>query len=330
MAPPGRHPTLTEAPPVPVDDLAPAPPPGPGPLADLRRRAPYLAYRLGAALARSLPTPVVERAAAPAGVAMASIMGGRRAMLARHLRRVHGPALDGRGLEREVRRSFASYARYWAESFRLPGTPAPALAAATTSEGLEHLDAGLAAGHGVVLALPHLGGWDFGGAWLASLGYRMVAVVEPVQPPQLFEWFVGLRQSIGMEVLGLGPGAGPTTLRRLKENAVVALVCDRDIGGTGVEVEFFGERTTLPAGPATLALRAGAALLPSAVYYTERGGHHASIGAPLDVTRRGRLRDDVARLTQELASHLETLIRRAPDQWHLLQPNWPSDPGYRP
>ena len=321
LAPAGRHPTLTDA----VAEPAAVAEPRRDAVARLRRRAPYYAYRAGAALARSLPEAAVERLTGPGGAVMASIMGGRRRMLARHLRRLHGPGLDGPELDREVRRSFASYARYWAESFRLPGTPAEALAAATTSEGLGNLDAGLAAGRGVILALPHLGGWDFGGAWLASLGYRMVAVVEPVQPPELFEWFTDLRRSVGLEVLPLGPAAGSTVLRRVKQNAVVALVCDRDIGGSGVDVEFFGERTTLPGGPATLALRTGAALLPSAVFYTAGGGHHAVIGTPLDVTRHGRLRDDVARLTQEIASHLESLIRRAPDQWHLLQPNWPSD-----
>jgi KDO2-lipid IV(A) lauroyltransferase len=47
--------------------------------------------------------------------------------------------------------------------------------------------------------------------------------------------------------------------------------------------------------------------------------------APIQVERRGRLRDDVARITQVLANELESLIRKAPEQWHLLQPNWPSD-----
>ncbi|MET0323866.1 MAG: lipid A biosynthesis acyltransferase, partial [Ilumatobacteraceae bacterium] len=93
---------------------------------------------------------------------------------------------------------------------------------------------------------------------------------------------------------------------------------------------FFGERTTLPAGPATLGLRAGAPILPVAVYFTRRvNGHHAIVRPPLDTERRGKLREDVARLTQDLAHELEYLIRRAPEQWHLFQPNWPSDPGYR-
>lgn len=276
-------------------------------------------------MARALPGPVTDRVAGPAGVVLARAMGDRRAMLERHLRRVHGPDLAGARLNREVRGAFASYARYWAESFRLPGSTPALLAAATTHEGLDNVEHAVAAGRGVILALPHLGGWDFGGAWLASLGYRMVAVVEPVEPPELFEWFAGLRRSLGMEVLALGPGAGATTLRRLKQGAVLALLCDRDIGGTGVEVEFFGERTTLPGGPATLALRTGAALVPSAVYFSGRRGHHAVMGTPVEAARQGRLRDDVARVTQELACRLEALIRRAPDQWHLLQPNWPSD-----
>ena len=286
-------------------------------------RATYLAYRSGSAVARALPEAVALRAAEAAGGLLALAMPRRQAMLARHLGRVHGPGT--RGADADVRRALASYARYWAESFRLPGTTPERLADAMTSDGLENVEKGIAAGKGVILALPHLGGWDFGGAWLASLGYRVVAVVEAVEPPELFRWFASLRRSLGLEVVPLDRGAGPTTLRRLKENVVLALVCDRDIGGTGVEVEFFGERTTLPGGPATLALRSGAALLPSAVYFRGNGGHHAVMETPVDTTRTGSLRDDVARVTQELARRVETLIRRAPDQWHLLQPNWPSD-----
>src|SRR5690606_16758367 len=109
---------------------------------------------------------------------------------------------------------------------------------------------------------------------------------------------------------------------------VVCLLSDRDISGTGVEVEFFGERTTLPAGPATLAFRTGAPLIPCAVYFTDEG-RHCVLEPPMAVERRGKLRDDVARLTQELAHRLEDLIRRAPEQWHLMEPNWPSDAALR-
>ena len=105
---------------------------------------------------------------------------------------------------------------------------------------------------------------------------------------------------------------------------MVCLLCDRFLEGASVEVEFFGERTSLPAGPATLALRTGAPLLPTAVYF--RGdSHHAIVRPPIPAEREGKLRDDVQRVTQALAHELERLIRLAPEQWHLLQPNWPSD-----
>ena len=154
-------------------------------------------------------------------------------------------------------------------------------------------------------------------------------VVEPIEPPELFEWFAELRRNFGMTVIPLGPEAGPAVLKSLRNNEVLCLLSDRDITGGGIEVEFFGERTTLPAGPATLALRTGAALLPTAAFFTDRGvGHHGVIGAPMNCERRGKLRQDVQRITQDLAYELEKLISRAPEQWHLLQPNWPSDPGY--
>lgn len=284
-----------------------------------------MGYRAASVVARALPARATGPVADGAGHLMASLMRGRRAMVERHLRRVHGPGLVGARLQREVRRTFASYARYWAEAFRLPGTTPAQLEAGMSWEGLEHVERGVAAGHGVILALPHLGGWDFGGAWMASRGYRMVAVMEPLAPARLFDWFAELRLGMGMEIVPLGPGAGATSLRRLKEGAVLALVCDRDLGGTGVEVEFFGERTTLPGGPATIALRTGAVLVPSAVFVRPDGSHHAVMGAPIDTTRHGRLRDDVVRVTQELAHRMEGSIRQAPEQWHLLQPNWPSD-----
>ena len=175
------------------------------------------------------------------------------------------------------------------------------------------------------MALPHLGVWDFGGAGFATAGYPATVVVETLEPPELFEWFVDFRRSLGLTVVPHGPEAGTAVLGALRRNELVGLVCDRDLERNGVEVEFFGERTTLPAGPATLALRTGAVVLPTAVYF-EGSGHRGIVRPPIPTERSGDgLRADVARITQRLASELEALIRRAPEQWHLLQPNWPSD-----
>jgi KDO2-lipid IV(A) lauroyltransferase len=249
----------------------------------------------------------------------------RRAQVERNLRRID-PAISDARLRHLVDETFVSYARYYEESFRLPGTSPEALDAGFIPDGWDRLDAALAAGNGAIMAMPHLGGWEWSGFWLTQVQHRPVtAVVERLDPPALFEWFVELRRSFGFEIVALGPEAGVATARALKANHTLALLCDRDLPGTGPEVEFFGERTTLPGGPATLALRTGAALLPTAIYFDGPDTRRSVVLPALDTTRHGKLREDVQRVTQDLAHALEDLIRRAPEQWHLLQPNWPSD-----
>jgi phosphatidylinositol dimannoside acyltransferase len=289
-----------------------------------------LAYSAGARATQILPAGVVQFIAGTAGTAASHVpsMAVARAMVARHQRRVAGPELAGHELDRRVDQVFASYARYWAEALRLPGVGFAEIDAGMSWEGVVHIEEAIAAGRGCILALPHLGGWEWAGVWVIQLGFPMTVVVEALEPPELFEWFVNFRRRLGMEVVTVGAGAGSAVLRALKANHVVCLLCDRNIGGSsGVEVEFFGERTLLPGGPATLAIRTGASLLPTAVYFGSDGpsAHHAVVRPPLPATRQGSLRQDVSRLTQVLAADLEVLIRREPTQWHLLQPNWPSD-----
>ncbi len=248
-----------------------------------------------------------------------------RRQVMRNLQRARGRSYRGLRLWGATYRTFDSYACYWAESFRLPVTSPATLDAGIRVDGFDHILAGLEAGNGVILALPHMGGWEWAGFWLAEVrGAPVSVVVERLEPADLFEWFRHLRQALGMNVIPLGAGVGTEVVRALRDNHVLCLLCDRDLDGGGVEVEFLGERTTLPAGPATLGLRTGAPILPTAVFFEGRF-HRGIVRPPVEADRRGRLRDDVARITQDLARELETLIREAPDQWHLLQPNWPSD-----
>lgn len=289
----------------------------------IRTRAAYLAYRTGAELARIVPEPMAQPAARALGQTLSVAMPSRRRQVERNLRRATAGRLDGLALRKAVAETFGSYGRYWLELFRLPDEAKGRLEIDIV--GFEHVTDGLALGHGVVLALPHVGGWDFAGAWLAAQGIPLTVVAEPVEPPELFEWFAGVRKALGMSVVQLGPEAGRAVLQALRRNEVVCLLCDRDLVGDGIGVDFFDERTTMPAGPATLALRTDAPLLPAAVYFEPHGGHHAVVMPPVPAQREGRLRDDVARVTQQLAHRFEELIRAAPEQWHLLQPNWPSD-----
>ena len=284
-------------------------------------------YRAAAGLARVLPEQVGESIARGIAQAAAAVLPGRRRLVERNLRRATDGRLRGWALRRAVYEAFDSYGRYWFELFRLRDDVlrSDKLEERNRIDGFDRIEAAGKAGRGAIAALPHVGGWEYAGAWLAARGYPPTVVVEPVEPPELFEWFADVRRALGMDVVPLGPAAGSAVLKALEANRVVCLVCDRDLVGDGIEVEFFGERTTLPAGPAVLALRSGAPLFPAAVYFEPRGRHHGVIEAPIDTSRQGRLRDDVTRVTQALARRFEVLISAAPEQWHLMQPNWPSD-----
>ncbi len=282
---------------------------------------------MGSRVARALPERAAARLPEILAPALSRIMTTKAEMISRHISRAEGGPLGIVELRRDVDRAFESYARYYVESFRLPGVPVAALDTGIEVTGYEHIETGRAAGKGVILALPHLGGWEWAGFWLARYKEQPVSVVvESLEPPELFDWFAELRESMGMKVIPLDSRAAAEVARALARNEIVCLLCDRDIGGSGVEVEFMGEPTTLPAGPVMFGLRSGCPVLPTAVYFRPDGTHLGVVRPPLDLERQGRLREDLARGTQQLADELAGLIRRAPDQWHLFQPNWPSDP----
>ena len=252
-------------------------------------------------------------------------MRSQREIVGRNLTRVD-PTLSGRRLRRAVRKAYESYARYYLETFRLPSLNKKQIDAGISVVGFEHIQNGLKLGKGVILALPHLGGWEWSGRWLIHKGHELHAVVEKLESEEMFKMFLELRKSYGVSVIPLDEHSGVAVQEALAKNQVVALLCDRDLQGNGVEVDFFGERTTVPGGPAFFALRTGAALLPLGTYFARGFDQHETIVRPaINVQRTGSLRDDMGRISQVLIQEIEYLIRRAPDQWHLFQPNWPSD-----
>jgi lauroyl/myristoyl acyltransferase len=282
-------------------------------------------YRAGMALGRNLPRPLADALGQVAARASVWLSPDRRVVVERNLERVHGRKLSPLELRREVGRTFAAYARYYADTARLPTLTTSELDAGFSYEGLDHIEDARATGIGPILALPHLGSWEWAGMWIARVPrIPITVVVEPLEHVELREWMVNYREELGMNIVELGAGSAPAIMRALRNRHVVCLICDRDITGDGVEVEFFGEVTTLPAGPAMLAIRTGAPVLPTAVY--NRGAiNHAVALPPLEITREGNLRADVVRITQQIAHALEDLISEAPEQWHVMQPNWPSD-----
>ena len=293
----------------------------------------YLMYRGMAAGMGHMPLPLADGIARGVARVMARRGGPALDMNERHMRRVLASECvawvepDPTLIRRWSMRTFDSYARYWCDGARLPyESEAGVRARWQLLSGHEHLRAAHDRGRGIVMALPHVGSWEWGGYWLGLERMPMTAVVERLEPEQLFEWFVGQRAAMRLTAVPLGDGSSSALLRALKANEIAGLVSDRDLVGNGVEVEFFGEKTTLPAGAATLALRTGAPLLPVVVYSGPGNWHTGVVHPPLDTSRQGRMREDIVRVTQDLATTFEHDIRARPEQWHLYQPNWPSDP----
>ena len=296
------------------------------PIAQTRRlSADVVLYRSGAALARRLPQSVGAALTRAISRSAYRLLPERRFITERRLQRVCGPELEGEALAQAVRASFESYARYWFDVARIGDSDDAEIAGGFSHQGFHHIQEAIDSGTAPILTLPHLGGWEWAGTWMARIpGYPVISVVEPLKPARLFEWMVEERRRMGIDIVPLGPDAVSVLIRSLRARQVVCLLADRQVGPGGVEVEFFGERTLLPGGPAALALRTGAAILPTAVYQ-DGPNHRGVVLPPLPAERQGRLRADVTRITQDLAWSLEELIRAAPEQWHLMQTNWPSD-----
>jgi len=244
-------------------------------------------------------------------------------MAQRHMRRVLGDEADIGAAAKAV---MVSYGRYWAEAFWARPNRIPEMRRDTKVEGLDLAIAARDAGTGMIFALPHLGNWEAAAPVVVLEGIPVVAVAERLSNQRITDWFTEMRAAFGIDII-LATG-GIEVMRKLetalRDNKSLALLSDRDLKGRGVEVEFFGERTTLPPGPATLAVSTGAPLLPVASYF-ENGGHRVVITPAIPIPEAGTRSEKVQAMTQELAHRLEELISKAPRQWHLVVPNWPSD-----
>ncbi len=284
----------------------------------------YLALRTGAGLIGLLPASAARSLGRLGGRIWHASAPGRREMTQRHMRRVLGNGADEVGAARAVMRS---YGRYYAEALWAKGSRVEELVAQTTVDGLEQIIGAREGGKGMIYGLPHLGNWEVAAPVSGNEKVPVVAVAENLPNRRITDWFTKMRADFGIEIV-LATG-GTEVMRKLEAalsaNKAVALLADRDLKGKGVEVVFFGETTTLPPGPATLALRTGAPLLPVASYYDGDNAYRVVVEPPIPVPDEGTRSEKVQAMTQALATEMERLIRAAPNQWHLVQPNWPSD-----
>jgi lauroyl/myristoyl acyltransferase len=280
------------------------------------------------AAAKRLPEPVVDRAFQ--SLADRTYRKDSRSVrqLRANLARVLPDARPA-ALEATTREGVRRYLRYWSEAFRLPSwSPERLRETFVLEQGLDDLDAAVGAGNGAVMLTSHSGNWDHAGAWACDRYGSLVTVAERLKPEGLYDKFVAYRESLGMEVLPHGDDETfRVLLRRLKEGKLVCLVADRDLAGSGVDVDFFGERASMPGGPALLSLLTGAPIMLVDLWHVDDGLRarvHKPLAHPIGLARK----EAVASLTQSIADGFASSIREHPEDWHMMQPLWHADlPG---
>ncbi|MER7899597.1 phosphatidylinositol mannoside acyltransferase [Streptomyces sp. NPDC096046] len=283
-------------------------------------------YGLGWSTVRKLPEPVAVRL----GRTIADLAWKQRGKGVQRLESNYARVVPGASPERLAELSRAgmrSYLRYWMESFRLPAWSPERIRAGVDVKDLHYLQEGMAAGKGVILALPHLANWDLAGAWATTkLGIPFTTVAERLKPETLYDRFVAYREGLGMEVLPHSGGTAFGTLaRRLRDGGLVCLVADRDLSASGVEVDFFGDTARMPAGPALLAQQTGALLLPVTLRYDDSPVMRGLVHPPVEVPATGTRAEKTSVMTQALADAFAAGIADRPEDWHMLQRLWLAD-----
>lgn len=227
-------------------------------------------------------------------------------------------------LERVTRDGVRSYLRYWCESFRLPSWPLDDLVTRTNTVDDMHLREAVSRGGGAVVALPHMGNWDWAGAWAMREVQQVMSVAERLEPQRLFDEFLAYRESIGIHVVALSGGedALPQLESWVRDGGLVCLLADRDLSRSSVVVDLLGEPARVPVGPAVLAVRTGAPLVPVTLWYDGEGltirFHPAIEPAPEEP-------DPVTSMMQGVADAFTESILAHPVDWHMMQRVFVSD-----
>lgn len=280
----------------------------------------YWAWRAARATIGRTPAPAAYRIAGGLGHATYWCWPrGRRAMRA-NFARVLGTA--DRGLvDRVGRASLAGYFRYLVDFMRLDGGRfrLPQVEGEAAFAALDRL---LERGRGAVIVCMHYGNWDAGAALAAAKGYPLAVVAEGFGDPRLDELVLGAREQLGMQVIRL-ERAGPSMVRALRRNGLLALLIDRPVPGEGVEVSFFGEPVEVPAGPARLALATGAALVPVAFRRSDPLGRRMEVVGDFSIVPCDEAKPECVRtLTQRVMTAHEQFIRERPEQWYMFRELW--------
>jgi KDO2-lipid IV(A) lauroyltransferase len=244
---------------------------------------------------------------------------GKRVQRLRSNYRHVAPDVSAVELEEMVKDGLRSAMRYWCDTFRISDWSTEKTLQSTATNNENFLFEPIEKKRGVIVAVPHAGNWDHAGAYFCAKGARVNTVAEHLKPERLFRKFLAHRERMGMNVLDLDAGVLSELEMILKDRGeLVALVSDRDLSKSGIDVHFFGATARMPAGPARLAYDTGADLITAFVAY-RREGIEVFFTPPIAVDRAAEKSREIARVTQVIAARFEDAIRKNPTSWHMQQ-----------
>jgi phosphatidylinositol dimannoside acyltransferase len=229
-----------------------------------------------------------------------------------------GEAVTAAFLDRTTRGSFRTYARMILDVLRMRRMPFERLRQLITLEGAEHLAAAMARGKGIVAVLPHAGNWEPASNIIAFLPYRFLAVVDEGVVSRAV---AGSRQRAGLSVVEQSKAARPT-IRALRQNAVVILVADLVKDFRAARVQLFGRETYLPAGPAYLAVRTGAAAVPVIAIRQADNTSVITIEPPMYPDPQANPEEEARRISQAIADYFQRVSQGHPQQWYPYRRLW--------
>lgn len=231
------------------------------------------------------------------------------------------PEYSPQKLEELTKLGMRSYLRYWFDTFRLSKWSKNRIISTTQVIRENLLRDPVLAKQGCIVALPHAGNWDHAAAYFCSTGITLTAVVEKLKPEAIFRKFLAYRESIGIEAISHKEKTIPILTQRLQAGKLIALVADRDMSRNGIEVNFFGKTSKMPAGPAILAIKTGAPLITAYVRYLP-GGIEIIFDETIKPTNSGSEEEQIKLITQSMADNFAKRIKEYPVDWHMLQRIW--------
>ncbi len=244
-----------------------------------------------------------------------------RAAVRTNLRVITGGALEGKALDRAVKQTYYHFSLYLAEFFRMKKLDREYFDSHVRIVGLEHVDAALKQGKGVIVVSAHYSNWELGLACLALRGYPTYVIVAPHKNARVNELFLRPRIRAGARPI-YTKNALEGGYDALRNNGILVLLGDRVTTKGGVETTFFGHTAIFPKGPAKFAIRAHAPLIPAYIKRQPGNTFLITFEEPIYTDDMPDDEESLRRLMSAYAGRFETYITQDPVQYGVFAKIW--------